>query len=744
MNIFNKRPLCLILCIGLSGLLLFSFESIVLKIIVLSIAALLGALSLALKTKKSLRVMLGAACIALICSSLISHLYFDGYFKAYKKYAGDIHITGIVEEVTESSSYSRRLLISAEAINGSQVSYRFYAYPSKSDAEGVIEGARISFTARLDGFSDESYVTNIAKGINAYASDVKDLSILEYTSGTLAMQLSRMREYATRYIISLSDKDSGAILSALLLGERDYLPDEIRLDFKRIGISHILALSGMHLAVLSLGIGKVLTLAGVKKKARIVFISLFVLIYMALTGFSVSVVRAGVMLILSSILFLLSRSKDSLTSLSLAVLVICIFKPYAIMDVSLWLSAMATFGIIAFSEATEKLEKPITTTEKAFRYIAMSLLVSIFAISSTIGISSFYFGGISILAPITSIIFSLFAEVIMYLGCVIALIGWLIPLGWLISPICSLMALLANAFSSIKLAYVSTGFDVALICVIIYSIIFYLFLIVRIKRPAVGLNIIVVCYLITTLLPAIYTAAESNTDRIIYSAGDRCDEVLVRSQNEVCLINSAQYSKSLVYSTLDLLDEAKVTYIDKYYLTHYSWSLDDDIETLTYNVKVDKIYIPAPRNDDEEAILKIIQKSVENSSTEIITFSEDEKISVGEYTVSLIYSEPYGSTSVNALTIEGREERYTYISSGMLSTDYDVILYDYIARSDAVIFGAHGKTDKSKYYLSECYDKLDNLILNSSNVFLVQESMLYLTNKGCNIYSHAGEYVHLK
>ena len=744
MNIFYKRPLCLILCIGIGGFFLFTIDNPLLRIGLIASAVLLCILSFILQKDKYKQILLRLISGVILLSSLLSFLYFDLYFKAYEVYDERVEIVGTVEEVSASSSYTLRLKVKAESIDGKQTSYRFYAYPTKTEAEGVIEGARIKFSAELDGFSDESYSYNVSNGINAYASNVENLEILEYTSGGINGQLKRIREYITRYVISLSDRDTGAILSALLLGERDYLPDQLRLDFKRIGISHILALSGMHLAILSLGIGKALTFLGVKKKPRVLITAIFVFLYMALTGFSVSVVRAGIMVIISSVLFLLARSSDSLTSLSVAVTVICVITPYAIMDISLWLSALATFGIIAYGEFISTLEKPKTIPKRIINYVLIGILASIFAISATVAVSTFTFGGFSVFAPITTLIFSFLAEIIMYLGCAMLLIGWLLPIGSIISPLCKLMSFLAGVFSDIKIAYVSSSFSYIKILVVIYTIAFAVLLVLNIKRRKLAVNILVVSYALITIIPTITTAKQNNTETIAYYSDYKCDEMLIRSENEVCLINSSQYSKSLVYTSLDLLENANVTHLDKYYLTHYSWSLDEDIETLLYNISVDKIYIPEPRNEDEETILKILYKSVENSRAEIQTFKVYETVYVGNYSLNLLYSEPYGNTSMNAFVIADEDEIYTYISSGLLTGKTESRFRNYISLSNTVILGDHGKKYKDTVYISEYFEGINNIILHSDNVFLKQNNMQEYLDNECNIMVHPEEIIYLK
>ena len=256
------------------------------------------------------------------------------------------------------------------------------------------------------------------------------------------------------------------------------------------------------------------------------------------------------------------------------------------------------------------------------------------------------------------------------------------------------------------------------------------------------MNYIVVSFLAVTLIPTILTIGVNFKETVAYCSDSKSDQMLIRSNNEVCLINSSQYSKNLAYTSLDLLEETNVTYLDKYILTHYSWSIDDEIEVLMYNVSVKEIYIPAPRNEDEETILKILYKTVENHRTDIVLYSIDEEIYVGKYTFALIYSEPYGNTSMNAYVLAKGEEVFTYISSGLITNDFNDTYRKYISISDHVILGEHGKKYKKPIYIIDCLEDLDNIVMHSENVFIKQKNMQYFIDKGCNIYSHPSEIIY--
>lgn len=743
MNIFHKRPLALVLCIGLCGFFLFAFEDIKLRLALMILAFLPLIISLILKFNDYKKTLSKVITLALLMSYLCSFLYFDNWFKAYKIYDGEVSVIGTVEQIADTNSYTRRLLVRVEELNGERHrGYKFYAYTSKADAQNIITNTRIRFDAILTGFSEESISYNISKGINAYASDTKNIEVLEQTDGGLQGRLAFMKEYMARYTVLLSDGDSGGILSALLIGEREYLPDQVRLDFKRIGISHILALSGLHLAILSVLIERLLSFMKVKKKARLAFTALFILFYMALTGFSASVVRAGIMVILSCVLFLASRSKDSITSLSMAVFIICLFKPHAIFDISLQLSSLSTFGIIAFAEFAVK-ENLMKNQGRFVKYLVSGILTSVFAISATIWISTSAFGGFSLLGPFATLIFSPIVELVMNLGTIMLFVGWLIPVGKIINPLCNFIIFISSKFSSLEWAYVSSNFKTVGILIAIYTLCFYAFFIFKLRNPKMIACGLLVVFCVINIAPTVMAVSESEKTTVAYSSGFKSDEIVLRSCGEVCLINSSQYSKSLAYDSLDLLEEMKITYVHKYYLTHYSWSMDDELVVFLSNIAVDEIYLPTPRNDDEQTLLRLVCNKIDGYRTRVITYGEDETVCCGEFAINLLYSAPYGETSINALCITRGEDTYTYLSSGILEMKDKYGFEDAIRRSDYLILGEHGKKYKDEIDFPDYCEQLNLLIIHSDKVTMDDGCASQYENKGCEIYSHPSETIYL-
>ena len=281
MKIFDKRPLSLILCIMLGVFVLFTtYDYLYFRVALCSIILLFLIFSfMRRKNKTFLRV----AVIMSLISVIFSYVYFDLWFKAYDRYEGEVTLTGTVQNF-DNASYNSVVYIKTDDINNTNFSsyniivyldkneYYGYSIGSKVKIKGVIESASDS-----DNFDAESYYN--AKGISGFINVVSFFEITDVGEYPLSYKIQDFRKTVCRKIIYTSNEKVGGLLCALLLGEKEYLPIGTKLDFSRIGISHILALSGMHLAILTIGLTKLLRFFGVGKKSATVFGIIFTVLY---------------------------------------------------------------------------------------------------------------------------------------------------------------------------------------------------------------------------------------------------------------------------------------------------------------------------------------------------------------------------------------------------------------------------------------------------------------------------------
>lgn len=141
----------------------------------------------------------------------------------------------------------------------------------------------------------------------------------------------------------------GAVLRGILLGDKSAMTEQTQEAFRRSGLSHVVAVSGMHVGYVMLLLFFLTDLAGFRKRNAGILAGAFLLAYMLLVGCTPSVVRATVMGLIVIIGELAYKKPDTLTSLGIAALVILLPNPLAAFDAGFMLSYAATLGIVLFS-----------------------------------------------------------------------------------------------------------------------------------------------------------------------------------------------------------------------------------------------------------------------------------------------------------------------------------------------------------------------------------------------------------
>lgn len=165
------------------------------------------------------------------------------------------------------------------------------------------------------------------------------------TYGQLEEFLSQLRYESDALFWKLLGEKNGATASAMVLGQKKGMDSEVKALYQGAGISHLLAISGLHLSLIGAG------LFGLLKKVRLPAVlsagisALILIAYAQLTGMGVSTRRALVMFLLFLAAGLLKRTPDLPTSLAVAALFLLVPKPQRILDAGFQLSFSAVLGI---------------------------------------------------------------------------------------------------------------------------------------------------------------------------------------------------------------------------------------------------------------------------------------------------------------------------------------------------------------------------------------------------------------
>lgn len=217
-------------------------------------------------------------------------------------------------------------------------------------------------------------------------------------------KIDRFRALVSGKISSIdtSKTQATALMQAITVGDKSELSYETKNDYKNAGVSHLLAISGLHVGIIFAIISTLLVgLESFNKGSYIRFGVLIVVLwgYAILSGFSPSVLRAVIMFSLFSLGELFFKRKNQLNTLLASAFIILAFDPKAAFDISFQLSYIAMLGIVT-------LYKPIIyilkINNRVGRWAWSLFAVTTSAQLTTIPIVLFYFGQFSLLGFITN------------------------------------------------------------------------------------------------------------------------------------------------------------------------------------------------------------------------------------------------------------------------------------------------------------------------------------------------------
>ena len=173
---------------------------------------------------------------------------------------------------------------------------------------------------------------------------------------------------------TLSSENSNIMKRIFLANSYD---TDFENDIREVGLSHILAVSGLHIGIIYLILTRILVILPIRRIFREIVALLFIFLYACLIGNPASVLRAEIFLFISIFSSLYGKVKDKLNDLLLTIFVILLINPYMIFDIGLYLSAFSVFGIIKILPYFSKNRDGLVS--KSFK-LTISVLIAILPI----------------------------------------------------------------------------------------------------------------------------------------------------------------------------------------------------------------------------------------------------------------------------------------------------------------------------------------------------------------------------
>lgn len=299
----------------------------------------------------------------------------------------------------------------------------YYLYPAKPESAPLAgeitvitrEPLECSVFTAIEGefkFSapDGKYTaTNYASStVASVFIDAKKASFSEADGFIFSKAIYSARKYIEKNIEAVAEKKQG-FLKALILGRKQEMSLRQREALSDAGLSHIVAVSGLHISVFIAFLSKLFSFVRNRFIRNITFI-LAVFLLAAVCGFTSSVVRAALMSALAFSGNLLRRKTDNLNNLGFAALIIVLADPLSAVSASFLLSFGATFGIILLAEKFSVLSSTAFFRltkhypNRVFRFFSGLFCTSLAAFFFTFPLLYYFFGDQSFISVFSNIV----------------------------------------------------------------------------------------------------------------------------------------------------------------------------------------------------------------------------------------------------------------------------------------------------------------------------------------------------
>lgn len=529
-------------------------------------------LSKSLRQNMTVPTALLSICVAL-CLFVTANARYEIITGIYDN--ASVTVSGTLIALPSTNDSSKYYTVRTDEVNGKkeQINIRLVSsFPVGLEPTDT-------FTAELNTFSlgteDDEYLEyyrskNIFIGATFKDENVK---IVKGNRRTPSSMILKARYELFNEISSVLPNDCGAVVSGLVLGEKSALSRRVTNAFKLCGVSHLFAVSGLHVSIWSSLIYRKLRKLGLGNKKSSAVSVLFCIFFMLLTGANPPVIRAGFMMILVYAANIIQKEAEPINSIGFSLTVMLFQNPYCALSVSLWLSLLATLGILLlYNGINGILEKPFKNIRSKAAKTAIGYVVSLIAVCMSVNIFTlpvyfFKFKSISLVLLESNLIMVFLGKLCMEIagvGSVASLIGLKavgVPLITVSGAVAKLLIKSALYLSSLRRLLIPVSSPL-LVAVFAASAAVLIFMAYILKKRGKPLRITALCLALVFVICGTYVYAKSlTTPEIIVAQGENGISAVVkyRGFDAVIFADDADYAAS---SVCDIMDDNAVSRID--------------------------------------------------------------------------------------------------------------------------------------------------------------------------------------
>ena len=561
----------------------------------------------AIKKKRFIIMPVISIAAILICTSFLSYTHFKiepilrhdnkTTYISGKVISSPVNIDGILSFVLETEKIGtaeEKVKIDVTTPAKDSQNPKLYDYISIDNAELYVkrnESNKFDLTCASDGIL-----------LNAKAENTNILFGCEKTPFYYCVYL---KEATCNRIDKFLVSPSSGILKGLVFGGSTNVPSNITDSFRNSGITHLLAVSGLHTSLWCGLLIFIFKLFKAPKKVRNIFCIIFLMGFCTLTGFTPSVLRSSFMSFLAFCAPFAKEEPDSLNSLGFACTILLLCNPYIIFSLSFQLSLSATIGVLFVTKYELSIRRLINRLKigplrPLLTYLICSFLISAGAGFFTLPVSALSFNVLSIMSPVTNLLCVKPAFYAMICGTVATATSFIeIPLiqkltHFLFDISHILLTLVSDiSFEISQLTYCTIPIHTnwllnGLVCGTVIMATGYLIFKFKSNKRALKISavIMILLLLINIFIPLFATPCK-NTLTVI-SSGDNLNVIIRSGTRYAYIINSENHYPSDVYS---FLPKATCESLDYFIATYLNYESCIDLERLSAVITPEETYI---------------------------------------------------------------------------------------------------------------------------------------------------------
>lgn len=439
------------------------------------------------------------------------------------------------------------------------VKYKFYS-KDKIECESYdILICNIEFSKLKDDYADSNYAKNIF--INAKL--VSEAKVVHPESKPFMYNILKVRKHLINVTKNTFDEQSAGLILGIMTGDTNYLPYDLKTNIRVCGLSHISAVSGLHIGILASFLLLLLQRIKANKRFSYLLVLIPVWLFVLVVGTPYSTIRSAFMFSVMTVGIGVFRYSDPFSSLFGSLMLCGLVSPFCALDVGLLSSASATLGLLVFAKPINEwitLKVPAKIRRKgATKYIVGSFAQTISAITGLIPCTLLFYKTFSTVVLLSNLLVLPLVTVLLFCSLMGGLLSFMPvianPLLFVAGVISKIIIFICNSLAKIPFAEISVsrGYLTVALCgvLILFMVAMVLFTLNRGGRRLISLLLVfsILCFVVSVVSFNIFN--RNNLEIYIPDDGESVSALVIYKGETTLICGDMQYtSPSKIYSTL--------------------------------------------------------------------------------------------------------------------------------------------------------------------------------------------------